>query len=655
MRAWITVLLAWLFLATSALAENRLALVIGNDGYQHIAALQKAKADAKSYADLLREKGYSVQEGYDLGFVEMLGAVARFAKKILPGDTAVFIYSGHGWSDGSTNYIVGVDAPASEGQEVLTSVSLPIRNGLTGVLDDFTRKGAGLKVAIIDACRDNPFQPPPGEKGYGLERGLRPQSIEGSFVIYSAGEGQAAMDRLSEADADPNSVFTRTLLPLLRADLPLTDAIKASQDKTHALAASADHNQIPAYYDEVLGRACLSAACKSAVEPRPNGEGAKVDPPLDPKFAEARLVWQDLQSSTSVPLLQAFAARYADTIYANSALERIAELKRREALNVPPPKPVGPCGGIARLASLEARGDRALSVDEACELERGDLFRECVGCPEMVVLPPGTFTMGSPDGEKGRFFNEGPRHDVTFARKFAVGEFQVTKDEFAAFVKATGYDAGKKCRTLNDKNNWVETDGRDWENPGFAQTGSHPVACVGWDDAKAYVEWLAERTKQPYRLLSEAEWEYAARGRTEPGTYPRYFFGDDESDFCKYGKGADQATKAKVPGRDKFPVLPCTTPWAYTAPVGSFKPNDFGLYEMAGNVWQWVEDCWHDKYDAAPKDGSAWTEPTCGRRSLRGGSWSNFPAGLRAAYRIGYGPGVRDDNSGFRVARTLLP
>ena len=149
-----------------ALAEKRLALVIGNQVYQHIGALQKAKADAKSYADLLREKGYSVQEGYDLGFVEMLGAVARFATKIQPGDTAVFIYSGHGWS-------VWLDelhrrrrrASLRKARLMLTGVtSLPIRNGLPGVLDHFSRKGAGLKVAIIDACRDNRFNRRPAKR-----------------------------------------------------------------------------------------------------------------------------------------------------------------------------------------------------------------------------------------------------------------------------------------------------------------------------------------------------------------------------------------------------------------------------------------------------------------------------------------------------------
>ena len=157
MRSWIAILLSWLFLATSAFAENRLALVIGNDDYQHIDKLQKAKADAKAYAAVLREKGFSVQEGYDLSILDMSGAVADFVARIHPGDTAVFVYSGHGWSDGARNYLVGIDVPGRANQERLTRLSLPLRNGLDGVLDDLQRKNAGLKVAIIDACRDDPF------------------------------------------------------------------------------------------------------------------------------------------------------------------------------------------------------------------------------------------------------------------------------------------------------------------------------------------------------------------------------------------------------------------------------------------------------------------------------------------------------------------
>ena len=334
MRALIAVLLAWLGFAGSGLAENRLALVIGNDAYQHIDALRKARADAKGYADLLREKGFSVEDRYDLGFDEMEAAVGEFVEKIEPGDTAVFVYSGHGWSDGAHNYLVGVDAPGSASEERLARVSLPIRNGATGVLDDFERKGAGLKVAIIDACRDNPFRPPPGQRGYGLSRGLRPEGVEGSFVVYSAGEGQSAMDRLSEADADPNSVFTRAFLPLLRADLPLLDAIKASQERVYALARSADHDQTPAYYDQVRGRACLSRECKAA----------DAAPTSDDAFAAI------IDEQTSADTLAAMIAKLREGPLKERARKKLAALRESQVANlsVAPPIPAPTKSSAAR-------------------------------------------------------------------------------------------------------------------------------------------------------------------------------------------------------------------------------------------------------------------------------------------------------------------
>ena len=243
----------------------------------------------------------------------MQSAVAQFVERVQRGDTVAFVYSGHGWSDGKTNYVVGVDAPSSASEELLTRVSLPLRNGLNGVLDDFERKDAGLKVVIIDACRDNPFRPPPGHRGYGLARGLKPQSVEGSFVIYSAGEGHTVLDRLSDADADSNSVFTRTLLPLLRADLPLIDAVKASQERTHALAAAADHAQMPAYYDEVLGRACLSAVCKSIEETLPSASDAAVANMID--------------SETNAKTLEDWIARFPEGPLRQRAEKRLTALR----------------------------------------------------------------------------------------------------------------------------------------------------------------------------------------------------------------------------------------------------------------------------------------------------------------------------------------
>jgi formylglycine-generating enzyme required for sulfatase activity len=259
--------------------------------------------------------------------------------------------------------------------------------------------------------------------------------------------------------------------------------------------------------------------------------------------------------------------------------------------------------------SLSARSAQPLSTAEECALKPKDVFRECEKCPEMVVVPAGSFTMGSPASEAGRSYNEGPQHSVTIAKPFAAGKFHVTVDQFAAFVAETGYDAGGwKCSvwiSSGGRENWVDLEGSSWRNPGFAQTGSHPAICLNWNDAKAYVAWLSGKTGRSYRLLTEAEWEYAARAGTSTG----YFFGDDAKDLCRYGNGADP--DLSVPPILRAKVFPCSDGYAYTAPVGAFSPNGFGLYDVHGNAWQWLEDCWHGSYSGAPADGSAWRSGDC--------------------------------------------
>ncbi len=272
----------------------------------------------------------------------------------------------------------------------------------------------------------------------------------------------------------------------------------------------------------------------------------------------------------------------------------------------------------------------------------------------MVVIPAGTFTMGSPKNEKGRLADEGPQREVRITKPFAVGKFPVTVYEFKAFVAETGHDAGWAAYAWNDET-WELQEGRSWRYPGFAQTDSDPACCLNWHDAQAYAKWLSAKTDKTYRLLSEAEWEYAARGQTRPGNYPRYFFGDVEADVCEYGNGADQTAREQIPGAENWPVLSCTDKYAYTSPVGSYRPNAFGLYDMAGNVWEWVEDCYHDTYKGgAPLDGKAWVEDKCDTRVHRGGSWGDNPRSLRAANRGRGNPDSRVASIGVRVARTLI-
>ena len=287
-------------------------------------------------------------------------------------------------------------------------------------------------------------------------------------------------------------------------------------------------------------------------------------------------------------------------------------------------------------------------------LKPKDSFKECDKCPSMVVVPAGSFIMGSDLREMYRDKNEGPIHIVKMENQFAVGRFPITVDEFAAFVSETNYDAGAKCLSFNyGIGKWVDTQGLSWRNPGFSQDGNHPAVCLNWNDATAYVDWLAQKTGKGYRLLSEAEWEYAARAQTKPGRYPRYSFGNDDKDLCHYGNGADLTWKSAT--GLTWPISPCKDGYAYTSPVGAFEANGFGLFDMHGNAWQWTEDCYRDnyKYVDTPLDGTAWTLGACPRHVIRGGSWINMPALLRAAVRHPSPSLSRFNIIGFRVGRTL--
>ena len=290
-------------------------------------------------------------------------------------------------------------------------------------------------------------------------------------------------------------------------------------------------------------------------------------------------------------------------------------------------------------------GAAPLTPERERALKPNDTFKECANCPEMVVVPAGYFTMGSPASEAGRYDDEGPQHKVTLAKPLAVGRFSITRGEFATFASETQYKAEGGCYVRSGSKFELQND-HSWRSPGFEQDERHPVVCVNWNDAKAFVAWLSQKIGRQYRLLTEAEFEYGARA----GTTTRYFFGDDEKDFCRYGNGADETAKKSNPG---WQVLPCSDGYAYTAPADSFLPNKFGLYDMAGNAWQWVEDCYHDNYNGAPTDGSAWTSGDCSRRVVRGGSWLFNPQVLRSAARRRSTPDVRYLDLGFRVTRTL--
>jgi formylglycine-generating enzyme required for sulfatase activity len=276
----------------------------------------------------------------------------------------------------------------------------------------------------------------------------------------------------------------------------------------------------------------------------------------------------------------------------------------------------------------------------------GDAFTDCEDCPTMVVVPKGFFMMGSPEDEQGRGDDEGPQHFVTIPNNFAVGKFEVTKGQFATFVAVTGYNAGDSCYSFENKT-WDLRKGKNWRDPGFNQFDSHPVVCISWDDTQAYISWLNNKTGKAYRLLTEAEWEYAARAGT---TSPRYWSASPANQ-CTYAYGSDETAKQNSP---TLTTISCNDGASHTSTIGAYAPNDFGLYDLIGNAWEWTEDCRSKTYHGAPTDGSAWLWGNCGRRVMRGGSWNYDPTILRSANRGGDSANFRYYSFGFRLAMTLI-
>jgi formylglycine-generating enzyme required for sulfatase activity len=299
---------------------------------------------------------------------------------------------------------------------------------------------------------------------------------------------------------------------------------------------------------------------------------------------------------------------------------------------------------LVAVEPLTQEGERALRAKEA--------FKECADCPEVTVVPSGAFMMGSSasDIEKGRAFpNEGPDHRVFIHQRFALARHEVTRDEFEAFVAATRRPIDDRCYTLEDGKP-RERQGRSFRNPGFAQTGDHPAVCVSWLEATAYAEWLSRTTGKTYRLPSEAEYEYAARG----GSDLRFGSTADPSDLCRFVNGADQSAKqAGLPRNWNF--LDCTDGYPYTAPVGAFPPNALGLSDLLGNVWEWTAECYHVDFRTASSDGSIHGANLCIERAVRGGAWSSPAALLRPSVRTKAVVHLRYDDVGFRVMRELEP
>lgn len=287
-----------------------------------------------------------------------------------------------------------------------------------------------------------------------------------------------------------------------------------------------------------------------------------------------------------------------------------------------------------------------------------DGLRDCAHCPEMVVVPAGTAVLGATASDPFRNPDETPARTFQIGAPFAVSRYEVTREQYEAFVRATGRAIERDCLTdRSSRGTWAYDAATTFRDPGFPQQGDHPVACVSWNDAQAYVAWLNAQTKGGYRLLTEVEWEYVARASAlQDFVYP---WGDDPAGGCVVANGFDQTAMAAYAGMDTsgykvFDPLSCSDGWLNTAPVGSLAANELGVYDMIGNVAEWVEDCYSASHDALSESGLPPTpQGACSRRIAKGGSWGTLAHNLRTAERFPYAATHRDDSIGIRVAKTL--
>jgi len=290
----------------------------------------------------------------------------------------------------------------------------------------------------------------------------------------------------------------------------------------------------------------------------------------------------------------------------------------------------------------------------AQSLKPGTTFRDCPTCPEMVVVPTDAFVMGSTPAEaaaanvpQDQGMREQPAHPVTIANRIAVGRYELTVAEYAAFATEMDRPANNNCTTWDTaQGKFGEVASATWESPGYPQTDRHPVGCLTLDDARAYAKWLSQKTRQHYRLPSEAEWEYVARADGVAGT---------AGDICAQANVSDAARLEAHGGNgaDATRFFSCRDDFVYAAPVGSFPANAFGLSDVIGNIWEWTEDCFVPNYDGAPADGSARITKTCDRYVVRGGGWYSRTWFARSPGRSRETPDYRSSTLGVRIVRDM--
>jgi formylglycine-generating enzyme required for sulfatase activity len=591
--------------AGAAQAQQRSALLIGNQGYSgRVQALKNPHNDIRMVGAALQAVGFKVTSLTDAGRRQMLSAVKDFAAELAKGGPSAIgflYYSGHGVArpEDRANYLIPIDLKDTGNTDFwFDAVKL---DDLLGELERAAPQAAHF--VVFDACRDE-LRLPYRSAAKGFEAVAE---RNGMYIAFATALGAVALDEArSGAASGPYA-------EALAAELvkPGQDHLQLFQNVKEGVFAATARRQVPWERSGLLRRVYFAAE--------------KPAPVVQPSRAEVAQFCQAIATNPSIAVVQSLLDTYKGTPMAACAQARLDELKKQlVAVAVPPApapvpsKPAQPAVAVTPAPPPAPCVETLVGTQRRC-LKPKESFKDCPECPEMVVIPAGEFMMGSPADEEARESNEGPVRKVTIAKPFAVGKFEATFVEWDACVAAGG------CKHKPNDYGW----GR----------GKDPVIDVSWDDAKEYIAWLSTKTSRTYRLLTEAEWEYAARaGTTTPFSTGRTI----TTDQANFHGNSTYGGSAKGVFRQK------------TIEVGSLnKPNAFGLHDMHGNVWEWVQDCYQDTYAGAPSDGRAVADTSSCSRVLRGGSWDLNPQGLRSAARNWFTPGYRLIVLGFRVARTL--
>jgi formylglycine-generating enzyme required for sulfatase activity len=698
-------------------SERRVALVIGNANYKPSGnSLSNPRNDAQDIAGALAAIGFEVVTAIDTSKRDMDFVLQRFARLATNADAALFFYAGHAMQFQGRNFLMPIDAELED--EISVRYQMVDLEEVRGALDQANGvKIIILDACRNNPLANRLKQTIAASRSVAATRGLaRIDKTEGMVVAYATapddvakdGEGRnspftaALLKRLQEPGLEIGMMFRRvasdvnaqtggrqrpeTYISLLsdyylnQSDSIAWDRIK---DQDDVMALRDFVSKYPSSPRANFARSRLEAVERFAKEREDLSRRAREDEQRKAAEAEEQRLAREAaarrETEERLHSEQLAAQRRREeeqkrqeTVRLEAARQeaqrkQLAEQKSQEALREQEER--------KRIAALRPREEQErrealrqqrqtdppssqqaarppAPVTDLSEPKPWEVVRDCPHCPELVVVSAGEFVMGSSkeDIDNGLgATNEGPQHRVFIKHPVAVGRFEVTRDQFETFVRASGYKIGDRCYTL-ENNTPRERADRSFRNPGYAQSGVHPAVCVNWRDAKAYVEWLSQSTGKTYRLLSETEWEYVARaGSTLP-----YGFGKDATEVCKFANGADQSAKLAMLPTD-YAYMNCTDSYPYTAPVGSFKANAIGLFDLLGNVWEWTEDCFYDDYLTAPSDGSARAGAGCQARAVRGGSWFSTGKSLRPAVRAKATDSARYDDVGFRVARVLVP